>query len=63
MKRAMKFLTHKQCLAIKPSPHYAKMAAIMRERRLEVEDDDTELIDMTIQECNRLLDLSCFLGR
>ena len=35
----------------------------LRERRLEVEDDDTELIDMTIQECNRLLDLRCFLGR
>ena len=50
-------------LALKPSPHYAKMAAVLRERGLEVEDDDCELIDMTIQECNRLLDLRSFLGR
>ena len=39
------------------------MAAILRERGLEVEDDDTELIDLTIQDCNRLLDLRSFLGR
>jgi hypothetical protein len=39
------------------------MAAILRERGLEVEDDDREIIDMTIRKCNRLLDLRSFLGR
>lgn len=59
----MKFLSNKEARKIKRSPHYAKMAAILRERGLEVEDDDCELIDMTIQECYRLLDLRSFLAR
>jgi hypothetical protein len=59
----MKFLSNKEARKLKPSPHYAKIAAILRERGLEVEDDDREIIDMTIRECNRLLDLRSLLGR
>ena len=47
---------------LKPDPHYAKLAEILRERGLEVEDHDYELIDLIIKEADRLLDLSSFLA-
>ena len=46
-----------------PSPRYAKFAALLREEGLEVQDNDFELIDLMIKECDRLLDLRSFLGR
>jgi hypothetical protein len=44
-----------------PSPRYAKFAKLLREEGLEVQDDDFELIDLVVKECDRLLDLRCFL--
>jgi hypothetical protein len=45
----------------KPDPYYAKFVEILRERGLEVEDDDYELIDLVVKEAERLLDLRSFL--
>jgi hypothetical protein len=43
-----------------PSPRYAKFAKLFREEGLEVQDDDFELIDLVVKECDRLLDLRSF---
>jgi hypothetical protein len=46
----------------KPAGYYAKFAKLFRERGLEVQDDDFELIDAAIAQCDRLLDLRCLLA-
>jgi hypothetical protein len=60
-KSKMKFITDPK-KSFKPAPYYAQMATILRERGLEVQDDDCDLIDLTIQECDRLLSLRSFLS-
>ena len=58
----MKFITDSEKF-LKPAPRYAQMAVILREQGLEVQDDDYELIDLMIQECDRLLSLRVFSRR
>ena len=45
-----------------PAAYYAQFAKLFRERGLEVQDDDFELIDMAIRECDRLLDMRGLLA-
>jgi hypothetical protein len=42
---------------MKPHKRYAQFAKLFRAEGLEVRDDDFELIDAMIAECDRLLDL------
>jgi len=48
---------------MKPHSRYVKFAALLREEGLDVRDDDFELIDLVVKECDRPLDLRSFLSR
>ena len=45
----------------KPDSYYAEFAKLFRAQGREVEDNDYELIDLVVKDCDRLLNLRSFL--